>query len=82
MRIKILESGHRPIQKVFLGLIRATSPDKQVPGPIAVMSYHRDLFGKYIAGCYQEAMRNAKAWTPGECELFAAFVSQLNECKY
>lgn len=82
MRIKILENGHRPIQKFFLSVIRAASASRQVPGPIAVMSYHRDLFGKYLAGCFQEAMRGATEWTVGETELFAAFVSQLNQCKY
>lgn len=82
MRIKILENGHRPLQKVFLNIIRIRSANKQVPGPVAVMSYHRDLFGKYLAGCFQEAMRGATEWTAGETELFAAFVSQLNKCQF
>ncbi len=81
MRLKILENGHRPLQKIALALIRAGSGG-HVPGPIAVMSYRRELFGKYIAGCYQEAMRGATEWSVGEVELFAAFVSRLNECKY
>lgn len=81
MRLQILENGHRPIQKIILGLIRATS-EGHAPGPILVMSYRRELFGKYLAPCFQEAMRGAKEWSLGEVELFAAFVSRLNECKY
>lgn len=81
MRLQILENGHRPIQKIVLSLIRATS-EGHAPGPVLVMSYRRELFGKYIAQCFQEGMRGAKEWSLGEVELFAAYVSRLNECKY
>jgi uncharacterized peroxidase-related enzyme len=81
MRLKILETGHRPLQKVVLSFIRAVSGGS-VPGPILTMSYRRELFGKYLAACFQEGMRGAKEWSVGEVELFAAFVSRLNECKY
>jgi hypothetical protein len=81
VRLEILDKGHRPLQKMILGLMAATSGG-HVPGPILVMSYRRELFGKYFAGCVQEAMRGAKEWSKGEVELFAAFVSGLNECKY
>ena len=81
MRLQILENGHRPVQKVFLSIIRAVS-DGNVAGPILVMSYRRELFGKYLAACYQEAMRAATEWSLGEVELFAAFVSRLNACRY
>ncbi len=81
MRLKILENGHTPLQKIALAAIRAGSGGN-APGPILVMSYRRDLFGKHIAQCFQEAMREATEWTVGEVELFAAFVSSLNECKY
>lgn len=81
MRLKVLEHGHRPFQKIILSLIRAVS-DGHVPGPILTMSYRRELFGRYLAACFQEGMRGASEWSVGEVELFAAFVSRLNECKY
>jgi hypothetical protein len=81
MRLHILENGHRPLQKVILSLMKATFTG-HVPGPILVMSYRRELFGKYLARCFQEGMRGATEWSVGEVELFAAFVSRLNECKY
>jgi uncharacterized peroxidase-related enzyme len=81
MRLQILENGHRPFQKAILSFIRTVSGG-HVPGPILVMSYRRELFGKYMAASFQEGMRGAKEWSVGEVELFAAFVSHLNECKY
>lgn len=81
MRLDILQNGHRPLQKAVLSLIRAGSSG-HVPGPILVMSYRRNLFGKHLADCFQEAMRGASEWSVGELEIFAAFVSKLNKCEY
>jgi hypothetical protein len=81
MRLEILEKGHRPLQKIILHFMRSSSTGN-APAPVLVMSYRRELFGKYLAACFQEGMRTAKKWTIGEVELFAAFVSRLNECKY
>ncbi len=82
MRLQILERGHRPLQKVIIWLIKFMSKSPKAPGPILVMSYRRELFGKHIAPCFQEAMRQGKEWTIGEVELFAAFVSSLNQCEF
>ncbi len=81
MRLRILQTGHRPLQKVILTLIKLGSEGK-VPGPILVMSYRRNFVGKHLAACFQEAMRATTAWKLGEVELFAALVSSLNQCKY
>jgi hypothetical protein len=81
VRLKILEDGYRPIQKIILRFIKAMSGG-HIAGPILVMSYRRELFGKYLPGCYQEGLRAAKSWSVGEAETFAAFVSNLNKCKY
>jgi hypothetical protein len=81
MRLQVLDNGFRPLQKVLLTIVSATS-EGHIPGPIAVMSYHRDLFGKYLAPCFQEAMRKATEWSVAEVELFAAFVSRLNKCNF
>lgn len=81
MRLQILEHGHRPLQRLILRLIRVISGG-HVAEPILVMSYRRELFGQHLAACFREGMRQAHEWTVGEVELFAAFVSRLNECKY
>lgn len=81
MRLKILEKGHRPLQRALFSLMHRVG-GLTPPSPMLVMSYRRDLFGKYIARCFQEGMREATEWSVGEVELFAAFVSRLNECRY
>jgi len=80
MRLKILENGHRPWQKVPLKIIKLMMGC--VPGPIAVFSYRRELFGKYFNDCIHDRMRNISAWQKAEIELFAAFVSKTNSCRY
>ncbi len=81
MRLEILENGHSPVQKAAFSVMRAILRGP-VPGPILVLSYRRKLFGKYMAPCFHEALRGAKEWRVAEVELFAAFVSRLNQCRY
>ncbi len=81
MRPSILENGHRPLQKAILNTIKLMTGG-MVPGPMLVLSYRRELCGQYLAACYQEGMRHASEWSVGEVELFAAFVSRLNACRY
>jgi hypothetical protein len=80
MRLQLLHEGHRPLQKLQLRIIRALVG--QVPGPIATMSYRRSLFGKPMSACFVESMEKSQHWTRGETELFAAYVSEQNHCRY
>src|SRR5260370_26098801 len=80
MRLKILENGFRPMQKIPITLIKTITG--YLPGPIAVMTYRRELFGKTFAKIVQYAMRKMTSWKIGEVELFAAFVSQQSQCAY
>ena len=80
MRIEALESGHSRVQKAQFRLAKAITGT--VPPPILVMSYRRNHFGRWMAPCFQEAMRQTKEWSKFETELFAAFVSKLNRCRY
>ena len=80
MRLKIVDQGHGLSKKLaFWAIRRYMDP---VPGPIRVMSYRRGFFGKPYAAVLQKAMRGAKEWSLGECELFSAFVSKHNECSF
>jgi hypothetical protein len=47
-----------------------------------VLSYHPDLFGQPFSAFLQEVLRGPSAWNVGERELFAAFVSSKNKCRY
>jgi hypothetical protein len=81
VRLTILEKGLRPVQKLVLAIFK-TLTGGLVPGPLLALSYRRELCGKYLAACFQEGMREATEWSVSEVELFAAFVSKLNSCRY
>jgi hypothetical protein len=75
MRLEILRSGHRPLQKLQIAIIKALVG--QLPGPIATMSYRRNLFGRWMSDCFVELGEDL-----GVTELFAAYVSAQNHCRY
>lgn len=80
MRLALLDHGHSRLQKAQLWLLRALSG--RALGPVLMMSYRRNFFGKHLARCLQEGLRNARHWSVGELEIFAAFVSGLNRCHF
>jgi len=80
MRLKILDHGHRPLpQFVFNVIWRVTG---FLPGPLAVNSYRRELFGRHFSACIQAALRESSTWRKSELELFAAFVSKQLACRF
>ena len=81
MRLAILDSGHRLGTKVLFGLIRTLSR-QPIPGPVKLMMYRPDFLGAHLKDLTHEAMRGPSAWSVGDRELMAAFVSQLNGCEY
>ena len=57
----------------------------EVANPIGVVKtlhYRSDLFGRPFSAALDIAMRARSDWTAGERELFAAFVSSLNQCPF
>jgi len=40
------------------------------------------LFGRPFSAALDAAMRGPSEWSPGERELFAGFVSSLNQCPF
>ena len=80
MRLSILENGYSTIQKLYMPLIKFSMG--HIPGPIRILTYKKRWFGNHYARCLQEGMRQSNVWSDGELELFAAFVSKLNQCVY
>jgi hypothetical protein len=81
MRLPSVARGDSFLQRVQLAIARAIIG--QVPGPILTMSHRREYFGKEFAQCLNEAMRGpSEEWTVADREIFSAFVSSLNQCKY
>ena len=51
-------------------------------GVLKTLNYRPELFGRPYSDALDLAMRGPSDWTPGERELFAAFVSSLNQCPF
>ena len=81
MRLKIIENGLSPLQKLQMAIIRQVMAG-HVPGPIPALSYRADFFGKQFNDCVQMSLREATEWHKSETELFAAFVSYNNTCQF
>lgn len=80
MRLALLGRPQGLLQRLLFAIVRALVG--QLPGPIAVMSHRQRLFGKPFSAALQEAMRGPSPWSVGEREIFAAFVSRVNGCRY
>jgi hypothetical protein len=80
MRLKKVHKGHRLREKLILGIIRLTNG--HAPGVIRTLFYRKEFFGQPFTELTQQVMRGPSPWTPGEREIFAAFVSRLNQCVF
>ena len=81
MRLTILDSGHGLGKKALFAFIRAVSR-QPVLDVIKLVSYRPDFYGEPMKRLTHEAMRGPSAWSVGDRELMAAFVSQINECEF
>ena len=81
MRLAILDSGHGFGAKALFALIRAVSR-QPVPDVVKLNYYRADFYGTPMREVAQEAMRGPSAWSVGDRELMAAFVSKMNECDF
>jgi uncharacterized peroxidase-related enzyme len=81
MRLKILDSGYRFGTKVLFAFIHAVSR-QPVPDAAKLVFSRPDFYGAQMMEITQEAMRGPSAWSVGDRELMAAFVSQTNECAF
>jgi len=81
MRLKILTSGYSFSTKVLFALIHAISR-QPLPDAAKLVFYRPDFYGARMKEFTQEAMRGTSAWSVGDRELMAAFVSQINACAF
>jgi hypothetical protein len=51
-------------------------------GVLKTLQDRRELFGEPYSDALDLALRGRSDWSEGERELFAAFVSSLNECHF
>ena len=80
MRLKKVHTGHRFREKAILGVMRLMAG--HAPGVVRTLMYRPEFFGRPWTVLTQEVMRGPSQWSVGEREIFAAFVSRLNQCVF
>jgi hypothetical protein len=81
MRLSNVLRGDRPSSKVLYGIVRLVSGFR-APDVVRTLKYRPDFFGRPHSTHTQAVMRGPSEWSIGERELFAAFVSRLNQCHF
>ncbi len=81
MRLERLTHGHTAWQKVLLRLIKVIS-GFPAPDVVKTLMYRKKFFGQWQSELTQQVMRGPSEWTVGEREIFAAFVSRINQCPF
>ncbi len=81
MRLEILNSGYRPGTKLLFAIIRLFS-GHPVPDAARIVFYRPDFYGTRSKVFTHEAMRGPSAWSVGDRELMAAYVSKVNDTAF
>lgn len=81
MRLEILNRGYGPGTKALFALIRLFS-GHPVPDAARLLFYRPDFYGDRAKEFTQETMRGPSAWSVGDRELMAAYVSQVNDVAF
>jgi hypothetical protein len=81
MRLRRVSHGHTVPQKLLLGMIRLLS-GFPVPDVVKTLLYRKAWFGAHMNTLTQAVMRGPSEWAVGERELFAAFVSRVQQCPF
>ena len=80
MRLARVHRGHPLSDKMRLAAMRLMTG--HAPGVVRTLLYRKDFFGAKFSELTHEVMRGSSEWSVGERELFAAFVSRLNQCVF
>ena len=81
MRLEILNHGYGRGTKLLFAVIRLFS-GHPVPDAAKLVFYRPDFYGAHAKEFTHEAMRGPSAWSVGDRELMAAYVSTVNESAF
>jgi uncharacterized peroxidase-related enzyme len=81
MRLDILNHGYRPGTRLLFAVIRLFS-GQPVPDAAKLVFYRPDFYGARAKEFTHEAMRGPSAWSVGDRELMAAYVSKVNGSEF
>ncbi|QKG24052.1 carboxymuconolactone decarboxylase family protein [Actinomadura verrucosospora] len=77
MRLDVLNHGYRPGTKLLFAVVRLFS-GHPLPDAAKLTFYRPDFYGARAKEFTHEAMRGPSAWSVGDRELMAAYVSKVN----
>jgi hypothetical protein len=80
MRLQRVHRGHRLPDRLLLGVMRVMMG--HAPGVVRTLRYRTEYFGKKWSELTHQVMRGPSRWSVGEREIFAAFVSRMNQCVF
>jgi hypothetical protein len=81
VRLGNVRRGDRLSARLFYGFIRIVSGFR-ASDVLRTLHYRRQFFGRPHSAHTHAVMRHPSEWSVGERELFAAFVSRLNQCLF
>jgi len=81
MRLANVERGDRFSSKLLYRFVRLVSGFR-MPDVVRTLRYRHRFFGTPHSAHTQAVLRGPSEWSVGERELFAAFVSKVNQCQF
>ena len=81
MRLSNVTRGDRLSARLLYLIVRTLSGFR-APDVVRTLRYRPELFGRPHSLHTHAVMRGPSEWSVGERELFAAFVSNLNQCHF
>lgn len=67
---------------LFLKVLEAKHAGAKVSDALKLCSHRPALYGAPFLTAMQDVMQGPSEWSVGERELFAAYTSSLNRCRY
>ena len=81
MRLPQLDDGHTVGTRVLLAVLRLLGGG-HLPDILSLVKYRAEFFGDPYCALIQELLRGVSVWSVGERELFAAWVAQVERCRF
>ena len=80
MRLRRVKSGQGIFSRLtrFIKILKGHFPKEMGK----VRFYRPEFFGRHFKAAVSHALNGPSEWTSGERQLFAAFVSGENRCRY
>ena len=82
MRLDVVDHGHAEAEAAILEQVAQARGLPTASGVLKTLYYRPEIFGRPFSDALELAMRGESDWTPAERELFAGWVSHLQQCPF